>query len=347
MANRNAMLEEKLHIRSTNLQCIRFFAAILVILCHSVPLSLGAEYMDVLGNLTRGNITFGGFAVAIFFFVSGFYAIQGASKFTTFTSFFKKKIKRMLPPLFLVVCCSAFIVGPIVTSLSIIDYFTSAMTYQYLLNGIFILQHELPGVFLNHIYNPTVNGALWTMPVEFACIIGCFIYVKLHLHNKKSYLFLVGCILLGYMGANYIFKDASFMMSVLTPCVMFFVGFGYYIFRDRIVLSKKLFFSFLLLFCVLFVIGFSYYACIIFLPYIILFLSYGCPQKCKRLKLLGDCSYELYLWGFVVQQCVVEVYGGSMEPVWNAIISIPIVILLGFVTHNMLMKFSRKKEVRT
>lgn len=62
--------------------------------------------------------------------------------------YFKARIIRIFPPLIFVTFVMAFIVGPIVTELSIDSYFTSVGTYKYLLNSFMILVHDLPGVFL-------------------------------------------------------------------------------------------------------------------------------------------------------------------------------------------------------
>ena len=59
--------------RSNNLNLVKFIAALFVIISHAYPLCKGAEYNDILSDLSRNSIAFGSLAVAIFFMSSGFF----------------------------------------------------------------------------------------------------------------------------------------------------------------------------------------------------------------------------------------------------------------------------------
>ena len=59
------------HGKSQNLGLAKLFAAILVIVSHAWPI-LGRG-TDPLWDLSKEQMTFGGFAVAMFFFASGFF----------------------------------------------------------------------------------------------------------------------------------------------------------------------------------------------------------------------------------------------------------------------------------
>ena len=61
--------------KSNNLNLIKFIAAILVIFSHSFRISRNT--MDPLDSFTDGQISFGGVAVALFLFASGFYVTKG------------------------------------------------------------------------------------------------------------------------------------------------------------------------------------------------------------------------------------------------------------------------------
>ena len=170
--------------KSNNLGFIKFIAALIVIISHAFPLST-VDRLDLMENITRERLSFGGLAVAIFFFSSGLLVTKSLFKNPHFVPYFKQRIKRIFPPLIFIAVICAFVLGPIITSLSASEYFSNSQTYKYLLNGICILQHDLPGVFQGNVYGSTVNGALWTMPVEFLCYVACFIGYKIKLLNKK------------------------------------------------------------------------------------------------------------------------------------------------------------------
>ena len=63
---KNVVLSEKLNMRSNNVDVIRFFAALLVIFCHSFYVAEAQE--DPLSVFSNGQVNFGGIAVAVFFF---------------------------------------------------------------------------------------------------------------------------------------------------------------------------------------------------------------------------------------------------------------------------------------
>lgn len=332
MEKQQLTLHQKEHQRSTNLQIIRFLAAMLVILCHAYPLCLGQDYQDMLGQLTDGCVTFGGFAVAVFFFVSGFYAIQSMRRAESGEAFIKKKLKKMIPPLIFVVVLCALVIGPLVSEKTLSEYFTNMQTYRYLLNGIFILQHNLPGVFAHNIYGMVVNGALWTMPLELVCLIACTFFVIFKLDNQRCYLIVLLILMIGFAGVNIVFGNGSFIMSVLLPCMMFYIGVGFALFDKSIRLDVRYFVLILLLGSIAFCFH-PYLGCMILLPYSLIYISYGIKQICTWLSCLGDASYEMYLWGFVIQQLIVLCFGGSMGIGMHIMIAVPCVIMAGCLTH--------------
>ncbi|MGY4506328.1 hypothetical protein ACVWYH_010285 [Bradyrhizobium sp. GM24.11] len=59
--------------------------------------------------------------------------------------------------------------GPILTVLSLREYFASARFYAYFLNIIGEIHYELPGLFSTNPYPSVVNGQLWTIPYELRC----------------------------------------------------------------------------------------------------------------------------------------------------------------------------------
>jgi peptidoglycan/LPS O-acetylase OafA/YrhL len=61
------------------------------------------------------------------------------------------------------------VVGPMVTTLSLRDYFSSSETLLYLRNLWLKTRFPLPGVFEGHPIAQSVNGPLWTIPLEVGC----------------------------------------------------------------------------------------------------------------------------------------------------------------------------------
>ena len=119
-------LNNKLKIKSTNVNLLKFVAALLVILCHAYPITDNG--VDILSRYTNGACNFGGFAVGIFFFFSGLYVAKSFSRVDTIWNYFKKRIERIFPQLIIVVLLSVFVLGPITTSISAGEYFSDKST---------------------------------------------------------------------------------------------------------------------------------------------------------------------------------------------------------------------------
>lgn len=104
----------------------------------------------------------------MFFAVSGFLVTGSLVRSRTISGFATLRVVRLLPALWLVVCLSALVLGPLVTSMALPGYFTDPLFRAYFSNLLAHPQYLLPGVFLNHPH-PEVNMQLWTLPYETFC----------------------------------------------------------------------------------------------------------------------------------------------------------------------------------
>lgn len=310
---------------------IRFFAAILVIICHSFPLSYGNTTSDYLARYTDNRLSFGGLAVGIFFVFGGFLISKSMENKKNAATFFKARCKRIFPSLIFVVLVIVFVIGPIVTDLTIREYFSSMETYKYLGNIFLIPIHNLPGVFEKNIYASVVNGALWTLPVEFMCYIMIYIAYKIGIFEKKKFAFtipfaIVIIILL-------IFIRDNFIISVVRPVILYYIGLGMYVFRDKIKLTKKCFWTSVFCFILLIGLKLDIIAMISVFPYIMMYLAFGTKKKFINFSKNGDISYGMYLWGWPVAQIVCMIFGKKMEWYVNSIIVITLSIVFGYITY--------------
>lgn len=332
--------------KNNNLNFLRFIAAIMVVLCHSYPLGIGREGLDPLEKLTRGQIHFGELAVYIFFFFSGFWISRSVQKGLSFCSYIKARCIRIFPCLIVVVLLCTFGLGTIVTELSWEEYLVNPKTYEYLLNSVLLLKHDLPGVFEHNIYDSTINGSLWTLPVEFLCYIGCYFTWYIGLVKENTMKFTIPAFIMGYILMSILLKD-SLLLSALSPCGMFYCGMLYNVYRERIYIGLPYFFVCILglflsiHFCVL------KYSVFVFLPYILVFIVFGTKKKWGEFGRKYEISYGIYLSAFPIQQTVTMLFGGSMKPIWNFLISIPFILIIGWLltvlVENSTLRLVRKK----
>ena len=318
---------------SHNLQLTRFLLAILVIFNHSFALSTGNASEEWLVLITNGQMTFGGFAVSLFFLCGGYYAARTVIVKQD-NRYLLHRLIRLIPELAIVIV-SCVMIGAIISNCSFREYFEDIRTWRYLLNAVMVLQHDLPGVFEGNVYAQTVNGALWTLPVEFICNIGCFVANKCMLLKRNTILISTLIILVLEYGIWWLGFRYDILRSVIIPSIMFFVGILYFLFSEHIKMVWWLAVLAVSAFCFLTVLGCMKVGMVVFLPYALFCLWFSDRQIPQALGRTGDYSYALYLWGFPVQQTVVSMYGGSMIPYVNFLISLPIALFLALITHRL------------
>lgn len=152
--------------RIASLDYLRLIAASAVMFSHSFILS-GAPDHDWLERQS-GSIDFAAVGVDFFFFLSGFLMFGALKRSSDRGRFIVNRLARILPGLTVcVVMC--ILLGAVMTSLSVRQYFTSAQTWLFAKNAMFLFTPTLPGVFLGNPYPSVVNGSLWTLFYEILC----------------------------------------------------------------------------------------------------------------------------------------------------------------------------------
>lgn len=326
--------------KSENLHLMRFIAAIMVILFHSFHIAKGSETGEWFRVLTNHQLTMGEFAVSLFFLCGGYLIAMSVEKYKTAKEYFLARIKRLFPPLIFVTI--ATVIGcSFISDWKPAGYVLSWDTWKYLLNAVFIRVHELPGVFAN---NPdaVVNGSLWTLPLEFVCYILCFIAFKCTLLQKKRFPYGIPIVVIGAIVAWNLGEMYQSLREGISPVLLFYIGMGYWVYREYVVLSARYFLISIVVFVLLFVVGAGDISMLVAFPYMMMYLWFGMKQCSPKLGKLGNYSYGIYLWGFTVQQVVVYFWPkATMPPMLNALISIPISILLGVLTYEIVENKSR------
>lgn len=160
-----------------SLDLLRLIAASLVLYSHQHVL-LGLPDPSFFGWNSVG-----GAGVSIFFFLSGFLVWSSWARDTHLKRFFQRRALRIFPALWVLVVATVFCLGPILSTLSLPDYFSTAETWRYLSVGCLVILRGLPGVFTDNPYPHVTNGSLWTLPVEFLCyvsvaVLGCIRAVR-------------------------------------------------------------------------------------------------------------------------------------------------------------------------
>lgn len=327
--------------RENNFDFLRQFAAFLVILGHSQSLT-GAAHSGLWGH---GIATVG---VLIFFGLSGYLVTQSWQRDPAYISFIAKRSLRIFPALALCVLLTVFVFGPILSSVSLGEYFHNPSTQAYLWNIVLLPRYNLPGVFADNTYPHAVNGSLWSLPVEFACYL-LIAFIAFGRKKARALAILLLCFLLFgislwyshlYQGAQIVLWGTDLgQASSIMP--FFMVGALLCVLRDRIVLRWDAAFAMVLGLTALhlFIPSFPIQQITwIFVPYIVLTIGWASTPILRRFGRFGDPSYGMYLYAFPVQQMLVYLSGNTIDFITLTILTTTIVAALGLLSWHLLEK---------
>lgn len=157
--------------RANNLHALRLAAAAAVVVSHAWPLAHGAGTPEPLAALTGQSL--GGWAVVVFFFLSGLLIAQSAARRGA-AAFWTARARRILPGL----------AGALIVTLGLAALSGGAVTpplaAEYLLRGLTMvsLEHAILGAFAANPMPGLVNGPLWSLFHEVAAYAVCFAAVR-------------------------------------------------------------------------------------------------------------------------------------------------------------------------
>ncbi|MBN9432240.1 MAG: acyltransferase [Bosea sp.] len=287
---------------------LRVILALAVVLGHSIVAS-----GDPVATAIALGPVFGPFQASIltmFFALSGFLVAGSLDRCRTLEGFATLRVLRIVPALAVEVLLSALILGPVMTELSLSEYFSSRSFYSYFLNIVGSIHFVLPGVFQNNPHPYIVNNSLWTIPYELECYIALIVMAALTLFRRPKW-FLAGSVLILLVVAVSIYAagDREALEGHLPGrllVVAFLAGVTLYLFRNVIPRSGALALACAVVAFVLMSIPYAKPFSVIPVGYLTVWLGLLNPRKIPLL-FSGDYSYGLYLFAFPIQQVVASV----------------------------------------
>jgi peptidoglycan/LPS O-acetylase OafA/YrhL len=334
--------------RDNNFNLIRIVAALAVLITHSFALAIGSgdaePFRDTLG-MTMGSI-----AVDIFFITSGFLVTASLLGRKSLVEFFWARTLRIFPALLVMLLVTVLILGPLLTSLSVQEYFADSNTYIYFLKCATLftgIKYQLPGVFELNPYKDAVNGSLWTMPYEVkmysVLAITWFTLGKLTgIHHESAFRKLVliaTAISLFALIAQHFYMLESGNFTRLF--FMFFSGASYYILKENIKLSPLLFWILLsTLFASSLISRHIFFiAYITSASYLLFYIAYAPKEYIRKYNSFGDYSYGVYIYAFPVQQTVAALVP-QISVLAMILISAPVTLALAFASWHLLEQWA-------
>ncbi|GGZ30624.1 acyltransferase family protein [Asticcacaulis endophyticus] len=274
--------------------------------------------------------------VPMFFALSGFLVAGSLDRSKSAISYMGLRAIRIFPALAGLVIVTAFVIGPMTTSLPLQAYFKDSEFTRYLMGVFGHLGFTLPGVFTDLPYPNNVNSQLWTIPYEIKAyfILGVLMVLGV---SKRGYLALLAAVaLLGRDLFRKFSEGSTFEAPMSTGgeflMPLFLCGAGLYFYRAWVPHNLPLF----VLSAALSVVFLGYvkggeYIAVLPTAYVTVYLGTLNPKR-TGVSAMGDYSYAIYLWGGVIQQAVVFAFPEHREWYWNLLIATPICLMISWLS---------------
>jgi peptidoglycan/LPS O-acetylase OafA/YrhL len=333
---------DALKSRNNNFDAIRLVAALLVLHTHSFA-QTGAPGDSFISWTGYAGSQLG---LGAFFIISGFLVTASIMN-RQLTSYFMSRLLRIFPALFVLSLATAFMLGPWLTTLSIDQYLSDPATIGYLKTStVFGWRNTLPGVFTDNPLAQSVNGSLWTLPIEtlnYLCLPWLYLTGAL---RKKVIAGLVAIMTLCAFTMATAFnvnEQTPILIANATPLFVFWkyatyflFGAMFYVHRFDIPVSGGLAAMSVL---ALFALGGTAardWTALPALTYLVLYLALARPCTAWLSRVFGDLSYGTYIWAFPIQQSIVAIAGPQIGPLMLQAVATPIVLTIAFVSWRVI-----------
>ena len=304
--------------RNNNFGFLHLLAALFVMYGHQCAL-LQLSPPVVLGTQIQA------LGVKIIFLISGYLITkslllqQNESFSKKFCIYAFKRLFRLFPELIFCLLFTVILIGPLFTDLSLLEYFSNSEIVTYITKNMCMYPYySLPGVFITNPYPRAINGSLWTMPVEIFAYFIIFMFLNTTTNHDKAKivyglstigivgLFLVRLAIFPFarlviygtdwlsalniityllIGGAVCIWDIKRYLNLQVASIFFFIANAFSI--DSLVIQELL--------------------CLLSLPYLVFSLALAEKQDLKLSYLHSEYSYGIYLWGFVIQQCLISI----------------------------------------
>ncbi|MEV4422531.1 acyltransferase, partial [Patulibacter sp. NPDC049589] len=285
---------------------LRILAASLVVLSHSWLLPTGAEPVPL--GFSDYGFTWGRLGVVVFFVASGYLIAGSWIRRPDVRVFLEKRARRIWPALAVMVLVVALVVGPLISTAP--GYLTSGETWSFVARNlaIFPYDYRLPGVFAEN-PTPDVNGVLWTLGLEVLAYLLLLVAGLLGI-VRRPWALLAVTVVLALGGWNWFHSTLVLdgrlqgMTSRTALLACFFAGATLRSFDRPVRWPWAAGAGVVLLGAGVLDVPLS----VLIVPcgaLIVVWAGTRALPRAAAITRLGDPSYGMYIWGFVLQQALI------------------------------------------
>jgi peptidoglycan/LPS O-acetylase OafA/YrhL len=328
-------LDDALRRENNNADLFRLIAALAVIWGHAFALSPREGEHEPIGALLGFDYS-GSLAVKFFFFLSGILVTSSWLRQPSPVKFAVARIVRIFPALIVSGSICMLVIGPMLTSLPLGQYFGNTWMYIHIFKQPY-MGYVMPGVFQNNAYQDA-NGSLWTICYELLMYAALLALAMCGLLRLK----VVAAFACGAVIVWFLYRPDSISIFGLpnnndAGRLPAFFSFGVLLalFKEKIRIDARVVLGTYLLAWLLRngpVFEYAFYAAFLLTPLWLMTL-----RPIKALKLPGDYSYGVYVYGWPIQQTITALFPDiSLQQ--NQLFSIAVAIAVGAASWHFLEK---------
>ncbi len=341
--------------RRNNFDLLRLLAAISVIFSHAYLIAEGTQDREPFYWLTGHQTILGVVGVFIFFTMSGFLVTQSFEATGSPIRYAAKRLLRIYPGYIACLLVLAFVLGPLVTSLPLADYFSHPQFRTFLIWNLMMdpNQNGLPGVaFTGNSVGQVVDGPLWTLPCELLmyALVMLLGMARLLTFKALGVLLALGLVCVGFDTT----KSDDLMGSVGWLMPFFVAGAALYKLQGTRLFEGKWALAAL---GGLVVSGMLGGLDLPFPPFILLFPLFGSYLTIwlaltPRLPVVpaarwGDFSYGLYIYGWPAEQLLAWASGGALGPLALFLGALLLSLVLSALSWHLIEKRALRLKPRS
>jgi peptidoglycan/LPS O-acetylase OafA/YrhL len=316
---------------------LRLLGATVVLISHSFALTGRSEPM--LGTATLGTV-----GVYMFFGISGFLITQSWVREPRLGVYVAKRALRILPALIAVLILTAFVIGPLVTTVSLHDYFTSSLPWKFVAKNVVMLPNgQLPGVFASNPYPFSANGSLWTLTNEVHAYAIVALLGLAGLYRRR--ILAVGALAVVVLLCKHFGNDQGHGIVEPRLMIAFALGALLYLWRDHVPWQASVAAVLAILTVALAGSKFGVGMLLIAVPYLSIYLAYRLPKAGDAITRHGDFSYGLYVWAFPFQQVLAHLWH-SVTPWAMTAICLPATTCAAIASWHLVERPALKLKAR-
>jgi len=310
-----------------NFDALRLGAATVIIVVHAYVLAIGYAHLSVNDPFLLAGYT----ALGALFVTSGYLITASWETTTSPRQFVWKRSLRVVPALVPLIFLTLFVIGPMMTSLSLSEYYASLFSVQGILSVPFFENGALIGLFQD---NPVsfVNGSLWTIPAEvfmYGIVAVCGVTGILRRRGVVE-----GLILLNLLVWLPWFFDPR--MAKVRFTLYFLIGAYLYLHERRIVYDVRIAGVLLVVLVLSTLTPYVAATGVLCIPYLTLYFAQAPIPFLSSVGKAGDFSYGMYLYHYPLQQVMIQATQDALAVPVLAALSLAMTFPLAFLSWHLI-----------